>query len=141
MRAPMLGLVLLLTACGSSVELAGVDPVAYEGIYLLRRVDDGAIPVDVSTSQLQGHLHRGQLLIDPDSNFWLTLDVFRPGAPGSQYIGRGNAIASSLNTIEFFDRTYSVQWVGTKTDSLMVVENVDGLKLEFSRIGPYKRPG
>jgi hypothetical protein len=139
MRPAAAVIAFVIGACGSGDNPAGVDPITYSGEYVLTRVNGQAPPVTVVTAWAEGNLTQGGMSIDWDTNYWLNLVIFRPGAGTSIDQARGNAIGSQADEISFVDRDFNVQWVAMRTDTTLVIADLRGLHTEFRRVGPYRR--
>lgn len=140
MRAAIAIVALVPGAC-SDDSFTGLTPAEYNGEFRLVSVNEGSLPAAVETSWIQGTLVSGELLIDFDTNYWMTFNVFQPGVGTTVVQARGNAIPDETGGgISFVGGDNNVQWVGVRTDTTIVIPDLRGLHVVFRRVGNYKSP-
>lgn len=140
MRAAIAMIALVLGACADD-SFTGLLPAQYNGMYNLQAVNGDSLPVAVETSSIEGTVVAGELLIDYDTNYWLSLSVFQPGAGVTVIRVRGNAIPNeSGEELSFVDRNFDLQWVGERTDTTIVIPDLKGLHAVFRRVSEYRSP-
>jgi hypothetical protein len=129
MRAPLLGLVLLSLACGSDSG-TGPNGLNLNGTYVLKTVDNKALPVAFADSSLLS----GELVMSDSGWSQISVVLYKAGGSATgDTLKTAGFWAAKGTDLTFFDFANTTTYTGTYTGTGINVNTKTATLLSYSK--------